>query len=289
MLDKRTLIVLAAIERCPAVIGTPSHTSVPCGYIMGATGWVCTQAKLDAQAKQYPAYANKIKKYGPQWLGKKCYDCAQLVRVCAAAAGYKLVSGASKQRAQDIWEVTGTIDTLPANSKAIILHRIVNGVTEHTAICLGDGTEAEALGHQNGVVRRSMIGRSFTHWSKLRGLDDDGETNIPATPTLPVDVEHPQIRKGSKGALVVEMQGLLLMHGIKLPKYGADGDFGAETETALKQYHGICGPTTWTALLKEPDITPPAEDAYTVTVPGLSLAQADALIAAHPGATKAVG
>jgi hypothetical protein len=50
---KREQIVQAALERCPSKIGTPNHTDVPCGYIMGATGWVCTQARLDAQAKQY--------------------------------------------------------------------------------------------------------------------------------------------------------------------------------------------------------------------------------------------
>ena len=298
-MTKRDLIVQAAIDRCPvdAYIGTPPASKVVCGYVMGATGWVCTQARLDAQAKAYPTYADKIRKYGPQWLGKKCYDCAQLVRVCAAAAGYKLVSGASSQRKQDIWEAQGTIDTLPANSRALVLHRVVNGVTEHTAICLGDGTEAEALGHQYGIVRRSMIGRSFTHWAKLRGLDEEGETTMPEAPTTPVDHIHDTIRKGAKGYAVIEMQGRLLAHGVRLPKYGADGDFGAETETALKTFQGlhalkvdgICGPATWAALLREPELNPPADDKYTVTVPGLTLAQADALIASHPGATKAVG
>ena len=42
-----------------------------------------------------------------------------------------------------------------------------------------------------------------------------------------------------------------------MPKYGADADFGAETETALKAYQkakglsadGICGVNTWKKLL----------------------------------------
>ena len=120
---------------------------------------------------------------------------------------------------------------------------------------------------------------------------------MPTTPTLPVNQDYDTIRKGARGPTVVEMQGRLLVHGRTLPKYGADGDFGTETETALKQFQGvngiivdgICGPATWEALLKEPDVTPPVEDVYTVTVPGLSLAQADALMAQFPGAAKAVG
>lgn len=299
-MDKRSLIVKAATDRCPvdAYIGTPPASIVTCGYIMGATGWVCTQDRLDAQAKAYPSYADKIRKYGPQWIGKKCYDCAQLSRTCAAAVGYKLVSGATSQWNQDIWEAKGTIDTLPADSRGIMLFRQgANGKMEHVAVCLGDGTEAEALGHQYGVVRRSMAGRSFTHWARLRGLDDGNETTIPTTPTKPVDPDHDTIRKGAKGPLVVEMQGRLLAHGRTLPKYGADGDFGTETETALKQFQGVngltvdgvCGPSSWSALLKEPEANPPAEDKYTITVPGLSLAQADALVKQYAGATKAVG
>ena len=38
------------------------------------------------------------------------------------------------------------------------------------------------------------------------------------------------------------MQGLLMAQGYKLPKYGADGDFGSETFAALRQYqadHGL--------------------------------------------------
>jgi hypothetical protein len=90
------------------------------------------------------------------------------------------------------------------------------------------------------------------------------------------------------------MQGRLIVHGTQIK---ADGIFGPLTDTALRTFQGlqgltvdgICGPSTWAALLKNPDVTPPADDRYTVTVPGLSLAQADAMLAAHPGSTKAVG
>ena len=27
---------------------------VGCGYIYGATGWICTRTRLDQQARQYP-------------------------------------------------------------------------------------------------------------------------------------------------------------------------------------------------------------------------------------------
>ena len=53
---------------------------VGCGYIYGATGWICTRARMEQQMRQYPAYAGQIERYGKKWIGKPCYDCAQLTR-----------------------------------------------------------------------------------------------------------------------------------------------------------------------------------------------------------------
>lgn len=44
------------------------------------------------------------------------------------------------------------------------------------------------------------------------------------------------LKKGSKGALVQRLQ--LAIGTDKLPKFGADGDFGTETQTALKAITG---------------------------------------------------
>jgi peptidoglycan hydrolase-like protein with peptidoglycan-binding domain len=48
-----------------------------------------------------------------------------------------------------------------------------------------------------------------------------------------------------------------MANGIKLPKYGADADFGAETKAGVIEYQrkvkiaadGIAGPNTWKKLL----------------------------------------
>jgi len=45
------------------------------------------------------------------------------------------------------------------------------------------------------------------------------------------------LKKGSSGALVKQLQQALLAQGGKLPKYGADGKFGSETEAALKSLY----------------------------------------------------
>lgn len=86
----------------------------------------------------------------------------------------------------------------------------------------------------------------------MRRIADDATGGSTGTATG----SKPTLRRGDKGADVKAMQNALLAQGYKLPKYGADGDFGAETESALKQFQaahgltadGVCGAATWAAL-----------------------------------------
>lgn len=68
-----------------------------------------------------------------------------------------------------------------------------------------------------------------------------------------------QLVKGDKGAQVETMQALLIKKfNISCGISGADGDFGAKTDNAVRAFQkkkglgvdGICGLNTWTALLK---------------------------------------
>ena len=49
------------------------------------------------------------------------------------------------------------------------------------------------------------------------------------------------VKKGSKGTDVKALQEFLLQLEYSLPKYGADGEFGSETETALKKFQKKVG------------------------------------------------
>lgn len=69
--------------------------------------------------------------------------------------------------------------------------------------------------------------------------------------------DMPLLKRGSKGADVVTLQRTLISKGYSCGEYGADGSFGADTETAVKKYqkdHGLeadgeVGQKTWTSLL----------------------------------------
>lgn len=67
----------------------------------------------------------------------------------------------------------------------------------------------------------------------------------------------PTLKRGSKGSEVKKLQEILISKGYSCGSYGADGDFGADTESAVKKFQkdhnigtdGIVGEKTWSALL----------------------------------------
>ena len=100
--------------------------------------------------------------------------------------------------------------------------------------------------------------------SKADGVKEENPSSTTAaTTTKPTvattydSVRLPLLRNGSLSAAVKNMQLLLLAKGYKLPEYGADGDFGDETDKALRAFQkangleidGKCGVNTWTALI----------------------------------------
>ena len=108
------------------------------------------------------------------------------------------------------------------------------------------------------------------------------------------------MRKGDKGQAVTEMQTLLMKLGYDLGSYGVDGDFGKDTEAAVRRFQrdhgltvdGICGPATQAALKvasqATADVVIPSNveeslESYSVTIYGLDLSQARAIAANYPG------
>lgn len=87
--------------------------------------------------------------------------------------------------------------------------------------------------------------------AKVAGLDKVAEKQEECT----VDVKV--LKKGAKGAQVKAMQLLLIGYGFSCGSKGADGSFGAATDSAVRVFQkakglsqdGSCGPKTWAKLL----------------------------------------
>lgn len=127
----------------------------------------------------------------------------------------------------------------------------VSGSTVYTIE--GNTSGANTLITNGGGVKKKSYSMSSTYIDGYGSVDYsivDGGT--PVTPT-----ETPDLKKGAEGIYVEKMQKLLLdWNKDCLPKYGADGDFGTETENAVKAFqsekkltvNGVCNAETWAAL-----------------------------------------
>ena len=229
---------------------------VGCGYVYGATGWICTQARLNQQARQYPLYAPMILRYGPRWIGRRCFDCAQLTRAAAQAAGVSLPSGASSQwRDARAWKERGAIDALP-DEPGLFLYTQKGGRMTHAGVSVGGGWEVDARGHAYGVVRRRIADTSFTHWARLAVGEDagTGESAQPQTPAVRT------LRRGMTGEDVRMLQELINKAAAKypsIPVLAVDGIFGPATDAAVRfiqqnngyDADGIVGPLTWNTIV----------------------------------------
>lgn len=129
---------------------------------------------------------------------------------------------------------------------------------------LGDGSLWSAIYNANDL-RSTVIhpGQVLV----LPGVDEpepDPEPAAPAAPPVAPVVpasgseELPELRRGDQGQAVKALQWLLLRAGYPLPKFGADGELGEETEAALMAYQWAEGltvtatttPVTWVKLIK---------------------------------------
>ena len=196
-----------------------------CGYIWGTAGQTCTQALINSKHNQYPDHVNPS--IVSKWIGKQVFDCQGFVQQAMKQVGIQMVSGATSQWNKTKFEVKGTIDTLPADKVCCLYRKDAStGKMGHTGLYLGDGqTFIHAAGSKTGVVKSTIkaYGR-WTHWGIPAGLYDNG-VNIVITIS--------NLKRGAYGASVKSLQEMLLKVGETLPKYGADSDFGAETEKAL--------------------------------------------------------
>lgn len=140
----------------------------------------------------------------------------------------------------------------------------------HTAIYLGDGTVVQASINERGGVTGGQTGdqtgreiavspyRNYPWDIVLRYVGDLDESPGAETETES-NLDSGLIRRGQTGARVKRVQALLIyFHGIPCGPDGVDGDFGPNTEAAVREFQnraglsadGIVGPMTVNELLE---------------------------------------
>ena len=158
-------------------------------------------------------------------------DCSSLMHVCAMAGGANLTYGS-------------------------------NGLTTRTMVSAflksGDYeklTDSCYLTSDRLLQRGDILVKEGSHTAMVLG---SGDAVTPRPETAVYDtLALPRIVKGMQSEAVRAMQQLLMAKGYALPRYGADGEYGSETENALLCFQedegirpdGTCGSATWNALL----------------------------------------
>lgn len=265
-------------------------------YVFGARGEYCLpdnrRAYYKIKGAEHPTIKTACKgfdsgscagcKWYPSSKRTRFFDCRGFTYwILLKVYGWKLMgSGATSQwNDKNNWKAQGTIDTMPKDTLCCLFVKKGNSMS-HT----GFGFNNETIECSSGVQHFTSRNKKWTHWGVPACVDGKVEPVIPSK-----DTTKPTLRRGDKGTYVTLAQTELINQGYSCGSTGADGDFGKNTEAAVLRFQrdhgltadGVIGNVTWNAL----DGAEPAIK-YTVTVPGLTVTQADALILQYPNSTK---
>lgn len=275
---------------------TIEHLAVAClgwPYVFGAVGEVCTPKNRDRRANAtYPSIVGRCQVLngsaqtcaGCQWgMGVRMFDCRGFTYWLLKQVGITISTVGATTQWEDTkaWAMRGEIRNMPPEAVCCVFKQR-EGKMSHTGMHIGHGS----IIHCSTVVKRGRTDDSgWTHFAIPKGLYTDAELAA-LQEAQPI---HPTLREGNVGESVRQMQVLLIAAGYPCGKAGADGIFGSGTLAAVKSFQaahgltvdGIVGRATWAALDKVPDEKP---DTWTVHIPGLDKATAEAFAAAYDGA-----
>ncbi len=143
------------------------RSKVGCGYVYGATGWVCSSKRRNQQATQYPDHAENILGICAKWDGKECYDCAQLIRRALESVGVTGVpSGATSQwNKAALWSEKGEIGSMPSDGLLVVFRESADKM-QHVGWRMSDGSVIDARSSQKGVIQSAVDSYKWTHWAR---------------------------------------------------------------------------------------------------------------------------
>jgi len=142
----------------------------------------------------------------------------------------------------------GSVHTVEGNSSDMVAERVYS---------VNDSNRIAGYGRPNWAI---VSGESIDPRPADHIADDGKKADEQRTYTLTM----PYLQCGSYGEAVWVVQTLLQVHNISCGSYGADKDFGADTEKAVREYQrkhglradGVVGPETGAALFGGEVYTP---------------------------------
>lgn len=174
--------------------------------------------------------------------GPDTWDCSGLTKMAVKQVGFDWYHGASTQwkrgsqegRADQYgyWADSGEITTRPSGRLLFLFNqdKANPGIMAHTGLydpVSGNVIQAGGYGGR-GVHENPPRWDRWTHWSTLRGAEEEIEMST-------------DLKRGSVGDQVRELQKDLIRLGYDLGKWGADGKFGSQTAKAVREFQAAYG------------------------------------------------
>ncbi len=229
------------------------------GYIMGASGQICSEAFLDYSAGKWPEYSAKTYKYGREkWMGKRIVDCSGLTMLAAKAAGGSLPHGSHSQYTGCCGRKGKLLGGAPEDGGAlragcgVFKYYPSNKRYGHAGLYVGGGIVIEAKGAAYGVVTSNISDWGYFGEWKDCDFTDDYEG---------VGLTMVTLSFGTRGECVKTAQEHLnaWAEADLREMLSTDGIFGAKTLAAVKAFQashgladsGVIDEKTWNALIGE--------------------------------------
>lgn len=246
-------------------------------YVMGAFGWPMNDHNKQRAMGSYSYNSSedrvaKIKAATKDTFG---FDCVNLIKAllwdwCGdVIQGY----GGAKYASNGVPDINDTMmieacDDVSTDFRTIQVGEVV-WIPGHIGVYIGDGLAVECTPAWKDGVQITAVhnigkksgynGRTWTKHGKLPWVTYEAAEKLENEEKKAVGytLAFRYLRKGDKGEDVVAAQRLLIANGYSCGWYGADGDFGVATDTAVRLYQrntglevdGIVGKDTLGKLL----------------------------------------
>lgn len=208
-------------------------------YWWGTFGQEATQSLLTYKTKQYPTHytASRMPTYKKQ-LGKKVHDCIGLVKGylwCENATDmnpkYNVNQDKGANAMYNSCRERGYINTMPDILGILVF------MDGHVGVYIGNGEVVEARGFAYGVVKTKLKDRPWTRWGKCPYITYKAAESSTTKDTGKVtnNTNKAQNTATKAVASVKTWQNAAIKDGFTFPKYGADGEWGAECESVAKK------------------------------------------------------